>query len=72
MLRTNNKAVRLFFAVRYYLIGTLVLAFIIYDTLDDKYNFLLILFLTALGSRGVLGMTVSSIKRTRAAKRAAK
>ena len=64
MLRTNNKAVKVFYAVRYYALATVLLAYIVYDDTGDKYNFPLVLMLTALGMFA-LGLIVSRVKRTR-------
>ncbi len=68
MLRTNNKAVRLFSIIRLYVIGVVLLAYIIYSSFP-RLNFLLVLILTALFA-GLVGFVISRIKRARLVKKA--
>lgn len=58
---TNNKAVGAFFRLRGYLVGTVLLAYIIYDWFN-LHNFLLVLVLTA-AIMTVVAFVVSRIQR---------
>jgi Na+-driven multidrug efflux pump len=60
---TNNKTVRTFLNLRFYLVYTVLLAYILYDWFN-LHNFLLVLAIT-LVSVILLGVVVTRIKQKR-------